>query len=142
MFKKIIFPAYLSDILVRFTPSNPKRIPKGVQKRVDAGWLDSYLVHSLLSSYMVGKGIKPIELMQFGTVTLSAKSCVEVALDSRLEEQTEYYCWKVYCKQGSVSLNLLLVLGEITHAMNQFKAPTVSQKKPYFNSFIGGSAPL
>ena len=130
MFKKIIFPAYLSDVLVHFTPSNPKRIPKGVQKRVDAGWLDSYLVHSLLSSYMVGKGIEPVELMQFGTVTLSAKSSAEVALDSRLEEKKEYYCWKVYCKQGSVALNLLLVLGEITHAMNQVKAPAVPQKRP------------
>lgn len=121
MFRKIIFSAYLSDVLVRFNKYSPKRIPKAVREKVDVGWLDSYLVHSLLSSYMTGKGIEPLELMQFGTVTMTAKRDKEVALDSRLEEKKEYYCWKVYCKQGGVSLNLLLILGEITKEMMDYK---------------------
>lgn len=124
MFKKIIFPAYLSDVLVRFTPSNPKRIPKSVKSKVDVGWLDSYLVHSLLSTYMSGKGIAPLELMQFGTVTMSAKQAKAVVLDDRLEERKTYYAWKMYCRQGSVSLNLLLILGEITDAMETYTMPS------------------
>lgn len=121
MFKKIIFPAYLSDVLVRFTPSNPKRIPKSVKSKVDVGWLDSYLVHSFLSPYMAGRWIEPLELMKFGTVTLTPKTTKVNVLDNRLEANKTYYCWKLYCKQDGTALNLLVILDDLTQAMNDYQ---------------------
>ena len=74
---------------------------------------------------MSGKGIVPMELLQFGTITMTAKRDKSVTFDERLEERKQNYCWKMYCKQGEVSLNLVLVLGEITEAMKEF-----NEKKP------------
>lgn len=125
MFTRLIFPAYFSEVFVRFNRSNPKRLPKSVKDKVDSGWLDSYLAHNFLAAYMSGKGIVPMELLQFGTITMTAKRDKSVTFDERLEERNQYYCWKMYCKQGEVSLNLVLVLGEITEAMKEF-----NEKKP------------
>ena len=38
MFTRLIFPAYFSEVFVRFNRSNPKRLPKSVKDKVDSGW--------------------------------------------------------------------------------------------------------
>ena len=123
MFDRIIMPASFGQVVTKFETS--KKLPITVKRQVDKKFFDIFYIQQLFSCFIKNKNIEPIEKLRFGKITLSAKRDFE--LDSRIEAGKTYYGWKVACtKNGCRTLNVLILLGELTEAMLAFQA---SQKK-------------
>ena len=119
-FKKMILPAFVEYVSVRFEKVNRRLIPGSVRNRIDKGWVDdSFLVNAFLSVYMGRNKAVPQEVVKFGKIQIFCRG-KNIALDERLEERKQYYCWKVCCKQGGSDLELILLLGDLTEEMDKF----------------------
>lgn len=121
MFERVICPAHHGEVVTKFEKKSWKSfLPKTVKEKIDNKYFNIFYIHQLFACYVKNKGIEPVEKLHFGSIKLSTKRNGETILDERLEAGKTYYGWKVGCRQnGNHSLNILIILGELTEAMNE-----------------------
>ena len=130
MFERVIYPAYNGAVVTKFEKKSWKSfLPKVVKQQIDNKYFNIFYIQQLFSCFIKNKEIEPLEKINFGEIKLSVRPRHqgEDIIDARLEENKTYYGWKVECRKvGSGYLNVVIILGELTEAMNVFKA---NQKK-------------